>query len=349
MKLLRPKQIEFNNVELTAAEWYSRREFGLTPRESEKLVAWLNADSRHAEVFNQLEETSQILDQWSEALPALSNRLPFAPRTVRATNFRRWSWVAALAALIAVIGVSAWRIRAFKLASYTLTAATEVGGLRTLALADGSSIRLNTDSAVDVRYSKEQRLVRLIRGEALFTVAKNHARPFYVEAGGVSIRAIGTAFDVCLRSNRVDVLVTEGKVRVEDSAQGDSLLPAISDTNEPPVLEAGNGAVVAIHPMGQAASIATVVAVPAREIARTLAWQERRLEFGSVPLSEVVAEFNRYNTHKLVINDPGLAAQQFGGTFRATSYETLLSLLERNFDVVLDRHENETILRRRGH
>jgi transmembrane sensor len=343
------EQKEFDDVEITAAEWFSRKEFGLTPQQSEELIQWLNADSYHARVFTQLEQTSRALDRWSETLPTLSDLPLYSPRVGRTVKFHRWSCAAALAALIAIIAFVTYRTCPPRSLPYTLTAATAVGGLRTLSLPDGSLIRLNTDSTVDIRYLKEERRVRLTRGEALFEVAKNPVRPFFVEAGKVSVRAVGTVFNVRLQTNSVDVLVTEGRVRVEDSAKGGSLLPIVSGSAEPPVLEAGHEAIFDVRPEVATLRLASVVAVPTREIERTLAWQEKRLAFGSVPLSEVVAEFNRYNTHKLVIDDPGLASQQFGGTFRADGYETLLSLLEQNFDVVLDHHNNETILRRRGH
>jgi transmembrane sensor len=72
------------------------------------------------------------------------------------------------------------------------------------------------------------------------------------------------------------------------------------------------------------------------------------LKFEAVPLSEIVAEFNRYNRHQLVITDPDLAKQKFGGTFRPDGYNTLVHLLEQSFDVVADRHGDIITLHRRG-
>src|SRR5581483_9214616 len=91
---------------------------------------------------------------------------------------------------------------------------TAAGGYERQTLADGSVVELNGNTQVQVAYSPAERRVRLVQGEAHFTVAKNKRRPFWVEAQGVSVRAVGTAFNVRLDPQRVDVLVTEGRVPV---------------------------------------------------------------------------------------------------------------------------------------
>jgi len=85
--------------------------------------------------------------------------------------------------------------------------------------------------------------------------------------------------------------------------------------------------------------------VAAPDLARVLAWQERRLEFVAAPLAEIVAELNRYNRTQLVVADAALAAQRFGGSFRADQPETLVRLLETRFGLRAERRGDETILR----
>jgi transmembrane sensor len=224
-----------------------------------------------------------------------------------------------------------------------MIASTEVGVMRTLPLADGSVVQLNTDSAISVRFTATERRVELVRGEAHFQVTKNPARPFIVSAGTVAVRAVGTAFDVRMRPEAVEVLVTEGKVRVDDTAKGQSLLPTPA-AGETPLLIAGERAFI---PVGTPVKLipATVTAVAASEIGQRLAWQARRLEFVATPLSEMVTEFNRYTQHKLVIADARLAQRRFGGTFSAGDNEELVRLLEAEFGVIAEREANETKLR----
>ncbi|HLP26553.1 MAG TPA: FecR domain-containing protein, partial [Acidobacteriota bacterium] len=192
-----------------------------------------------------------------------------------------------------------------------------------------------------------ERRIELLRGEAHFDVAKNPARPFIVAANHVAVRAVGTAFNVRLRDDAVDVLVTEGKVQVNDTVKGASLLPAAPDRAGAPLLVQGERVRVSLvtETEKSAPPVVAISEVAAVEMRRALAWQERRLEFEDLPLTDVVAEFNRYNQTKLVIADPALHAKRFSGTFRADAYEPFVRLLEENFGVATERNAHGIELR----
>jgi transmembrane sensor len=224
-----------------------------------------------------------------------------------------------------------------------------VGGLRTLVLPDGSVIELNTDSAVDIAYNRKSRLVTLAQGEAHFNVAKDPSRPFVVSVNNVAVRAVGTAFKIRLRNENIDVLVTEGRVRLDDKHHGVSLLPPAPAAAEPAVLAAGHRALIHAPAPKQKGSAkpAVVTSVAEQEISRELAWQQKRLEFGPTPLSVIVAEFNRYNQHQLVLADAELNSLSVGGSFEASGYETLVRLLESSFEIRAERRAHETLLHRR--
>jgi transmembrane sensor len=212
----------------------------------------------------------------------------------------------------------------------------------------GSVLKLNTDSAVEVRFTADERRVELVRGEVFFTVTKNPRRPFVVHAGQVAVRAVGTAFDVRMRPQAIEVLVSEGKVQVNDTVSGASLLAVEpTETGEVPaggpLLVAGKRAIIPVQMAARAP--AEVETVEPETIARALAWQKRQLQFATATLAEMTAEFNRYNRHQLVIADARLAELQLGGTFPAGDYEVFVQLLEANFEVVAERRENETVLR----
>jgi transmembrane sensor len=171
-------------------------------------------------------------------------------------------------------------------------------------------------------------------------VAKNSAWPFYVEAGGIAVRAVGTAFNVRLRTAGVEVLVTEGKVRVGDPVRAASpAKPEFPDAApDLPLLNAGERMLIPVagSPAEPVTPVAPVV-MPAAEIARTLAWQDQRIEVVAVPLAELVAEFNRYNGQELVVEDAALAARRFGGSFRVDAPETFARLLETRFGLRVER------------
>lgn len=256
------------------------------------------------------------------------------------------AWIIMLAAVAAIALVLSTLFRAPPHA-----AETAVGVVQKYDLPDGSVAQLNTNSAIDTAFTATERRVRVVRGQVFFTVAKDPARPFIVTAGGVAVRAVGTAFDVRQRDSTVEVLVTAGRVRVDDASLKRSLLPSSSApaANEPPLLVAGERAIVPLPSRSSAinAARATVEKVPPAAAQRSLAWQENRLEFDSVPLAEIVEEFNRFNRHRLIIGDAVLAARRFTGTFRADSYDSLVRLLETSFDVTAVRRDTETVLQLR--
>jgi transmembrane sensor len=334
---------EDRTIEVAAATWLSLRDAGLSPEQEVELSCWLEENPEHARVFTELSGMWTKLDGLAAARPSgAPDAGLLAPRR-RSWFARHAPVVLATAAMIAVAGLAVWRalpVSPDDGQTLVQRAATEVGVQQTVSLPDGSIVRMNTDSAVEINYTAAERRVRLVRGEAHFAVAKNPQRPFIVTAGKVDVRAVGTAFNVRRRSEAVEVLVTEGKVRVDDTVKGESLLQP-REKGETPLLNAGERAI--IQPAVARPPVVASVAAP--EMERTLAWQDRRLEFVASPLVEVVAEFNRYNRHKLVIADPRLGGQQFGGSFRADGFEALVRLLESDFGVEVERRENETILR----
>jgi transmembrane sensor len=334
-------------IEAAAAVWITRRDAGLSEAETAAFISWLQQDARHAEVFAELDATWKSFNRLAKAKPATSappNADLLAPRR-RRSHRALWAAAALTAAAAVVFLAMAWP-RVPAPAGLRQNLVTAIGVLQRTELPDGSVVQVNTDSAVEVQYTATERRVRLVRGEAHFTVAKNPDRPFIVSAGQVAVRAVGTAFNVRLRSAAVEVLVTEGKVQVNDSVQGGSLLMPQAGV-ETPLLIAGERATIPTQAVtGRAA--ATVAPLAPVEVGRALAWQERRLEFYDVPLREVVAEFNRYNTHQIVIADSRLLELPVNSTFRPDGYPEFLRLLEGNkLGIIAERSEDQTILKRK--
>ena len=337
-----------------AAEWVWRRLEGLTRTEQNDFERWLRIEE-HAVVFAEMSETSELLDRLRDPVLASPREVSAAKGQSFAGNVnRRGAWFAstalAAAATVAILCAVWWRPVSSD-TSYSSQVVTEIGGPRRFDLPDGSIVRMNTDSTMEVRYTKTERRVSLTRGEAHFTVAKNSARPFRVQAGTVSVRAVGTEFNVRYRPDTVEVLVTEGSVQVKDTPVASGAaenLPSLPLPASERLLVAGQRLTVALDPPSADISpVAPVVtAIAPEEIARKLAWRERRLEFDDVPLAQVVAEFNRYNKHQLDIGDPELRAVRVGGAFATHGYASFVEILEQSFDVVAERHPDRTILRK---
>ncbi len=334
-------------IEAAAAAWLSLRDRGMDAAETAEFVRWLQKDPQHAAIFAELDAVWKNLDRLG-AVVAPAGAAPPPDADLLAPRVRPPHRRAQIGATLAVAAAAAIFLFAFSMFHRPPhTAETAVGAFQQLDLPDGSVAQLNTDSAIDIDFSAAERRVRVVRGEVFFNVTKNPSRPFIVTSGRVAVRAVGTAFNVRCRGGAVEVLVTEGQVRVDDSRRGESVLPPAASSAAPALLVAGERAIVALPENATASGPVTAVVekVAAPATLHALAWQERRLEFDAVPLAEVAREFNRYNRQHLQIADPGLAARRFSGTFRADGFESFVRLLENDFGVTATRTDHEIILR----
>ena len=321
-------------LEAIAGVWLSLRDRGMNATETEAFMRWLQEDPRHASVFATLDETWRDLDQLSTLVRPGT---PANPDTLAPRYRRRLAKVPMLAfgtaaALAALLCVFAWRGH---LPAHF--AETSIGAFQNVELPDGSTAQLNTDSAIDVDMRPTERGVRVVRGEVHFTVKKDSSRPFIATADNIRVKAIGTAFVVRSRETAVEVLVTEGRVQLQDL--NNQLLALPGDPIGAQGVSAGQRALVPTT-KGDRLVIRGEVQlerISDEEIRRRLAWQGQRLEFDSTPLGEVVAEFNRYNRTQLVVEDPEIGTRPFTGSFRADGYEAFAALLEKNFGVTIAR------------
>ncbi|MGH7957857.1 MAG: FecR family protein, partial [Opitutaceae bacterium] len=325
---------EFRAIGEQAAAWFGRCEIGLTPEQKREFMRWLEADERHGEALRDMDETWDFLDGLKEIKrPVMAPAREPSGISPATRRFAR-PLIFAAAAAVALAFAGLWA--PWNEAPIVREAITEAGGMKKLELPDGSIVYLNASSGAKIRFTETIRLVELLHGEAHFAVAKDAARPFVVTTGEVAVKAVGTAFNVRREAQTVEVFVTEGKVRLEDATKGASLLshgaspttspprapgnanpaPASPILAEPGLLVAGQRASVPLS--ATAAPQAAVIApIAAAEMQQALAWRARQLEFDMTPLTQVVAEFNRYNGHQLVIDDVDLGRQPFGGSFQA--------------------------------
>jgi transmembrane sensor len=282
-------------IDAEAAGWAARIDRGpLEPTQERMFQAWLHADVRCAGAYARMRA---LTSERARALgpdfdPAAFGAEPFMARRA----MLRLGGALAASALIAVTGTwAALRNRGLF--------STGKGETKVIALKDGSVVTLNTDSEMRVHYSDTLRSVELIRGEALFDVAKNGARPFVVAAGDTRVRVVGTSFSVRhLDATPVQVLVREGIVEVFKPAAGAA--PVRITANNMAVDDGGS-------------QIAAMV-VPAAQVHRQMAWQNGELAFEGETLSQAVQEFSRYSDTRIVIDDPALAKEEIAGLFKAT-------------------------------
>ncbi len=332
-------------IAAAAAAWVVRRDRGLTPAEARDFAAWQAADPRHAAELQRLDGTWQTLDQLGAApgLSALADDVLQRART-RSTRRRRMIYrLLGAAAAVAIGWLAFWQTGAGDAPAGAAVPKSNVQVLastaRHLFLPDGSIAELNGDSVIETDFTTSERRIRLVKGEAHFFVTKNPLRPFLVTAGQVTVRAVGTAFNVRLGSDKVEVLVTEGKVALDGTA------PVITSPSTPPAVAAltvGQRAQIEPTPAG-VLPVAEIDHLKPSEVDESLGWQAMRLVFDRTPLDEVIAAFNRHNIRQFVLADPSLRELTLTGTFRADNARVFARLLEASVDVRAESRAGDVI------
>jgi transmembrane sensor len=244
----------------------------------------------------------------------------------------RWRWAFGAAAALATIVAIGW-FSYNRLGPGTLFS-TAIGEQASVSLPDGSTLELNSNSFARVDYSKASRVIHLDRGEAFFKVAHDPQRPFWVVGGGSWVRAVGTAFNVYLRSAGVEVIVSEGTVKVGSAEALRGGVPS----DEAIASSAASLLTVGQRADLQGAATATRQLSPS-EVQRSVSWREGTVYFENQPLSDVIAELGRYTSLELIVKDDALRLLPVGGTFKANpeGAEALLTMLERGFGLRVSR------------
>jgi transmembrane sensor len=231
------------------------------------------------------------------------------------------------AALVLGFGVmSAWYFLDSDPNSYR----SAIGDTKVVSLADGSTVTLNTNSAIHVGLTAAERRIDLDRGEAFFEVAKDPRRPFIVATGGKRIIAVGTKFSVFRGDLDTRVVVTEGQVKVEEVEAGGPVGP-VTQLPAGSIAQAGSAGVLVKH-----SSVA--------EAETYMSWRSGYIALRDTELAAAVAEFNRYNQKQLVIADRSIAEIRIGGNLRATNVDAFVRVLEQGFPVRAEDQGNRIVL-----
>jgi transmembrane sensor len=287
------------------------------------------------ELTNSRGAESSRPDIAARAAPDFSSspaELPQAPPANRQRRgVQRWRF-AAIAASIALLAIPAtFYLQSFRSSTY----AAAIGEQRSIALADGSTVELNSRSKIVVRYTKQERRVELLQGQALFRVTKDVTRPFIVKTGATLVRAVGTEFDVYQKREDTVVTVVEGRVAILTSRTGalaDHDVPTGAGPRHPNVDfpavapgQIGNILVAAGEQLTVTPKRIQIAEHP--NIASATAWTQRQLVFESASLADVADEFNRYNERQLIVGDPRLETFHVSGVFSSTDPASLIRFL----------------------
>lgn len=296
-----------------AADWYARLSSDkCTPDDLTCFDAWF-AEPGNAAAFNRTKATLARMDALqldSAAITALKARPAVHP------PLQRWrllaGTVAAMAAAVVIV-TSAVLVPAGSSGSEVTQLAQALryeagpGEIRLITLPDQSALHIGSGSTVSVRYTPQQREIILERGQAYFEVARDPARPFEVLARSRSVVAIGTAFDVRLDGDRVEVTLVEGRVAIGPARAGRKV-----------TLRSGERYSLD----GNRETVTTLDALAAT------AWRTGMLQFGDVSLDEAVERFNSHSARRLHLKDEALAGMRIGGRFRTNDADAFADALQ---------------------
>ncbi|WP_116809810.1 FecR family protein [Steroidobacter cummioxidans] len=334
-----------------AGDWFLR--VRSRKADSELHAAWLHwieADPAHREAFAAVQTIWDAVGQvdpppWPRpeelaGLAAIDASVPPAPRNTQrrfhANRRRLGSWALAaglatcfIALLVARVDLTEW------LTGGAQRIATARGEQQSAVLSDGSRIELGGLTGVEVQFSSERRLVIADEGEVFYRIEHDPSRPFVVQAGPVSVKAIGTAFSVRREAGTVSVVVTEGVVEVNTLSQ-----KGAATTGSVSRVQAGER-IRFDHGQLQAAPQAV-------HTDHDVVWRRGRLRFEEEPLRVVVASLNRYTTRPIVLGDPSLQELRFTGTVFDDSVEDWLMGVQVIFKVTVDdSHPDRVVIQAR--
>lgn len=309
-----------------AGRWLARLQGDITPQVERDFATWLEADPLHRRAYE------RAAGDWRDSVMLADSevgrtrglrRAPFLMR--RTTHVGAAGLGLATVLALATVGL-VHRDEPFALVSPAEAAnyRTAIGEIRTVRLADGSQLTLDTATLVRVTFTSDKRRLTLERGRARFRVAPDGRRPFIVGVAGGEVVARNAVFDVS---------VAERPARVATISGGVELLAAPSGADAPSQMLAA----------GQQMRLGGD-AVP-KPISRTDAqWISGMLGLDATPLGDAIAAINRYNRLQLRLADPGLADLSVTGAFRARDPQGFARGVAAMFDLSIDRSSDAAII-----
>jgi transmembrane sensor len=301
-----------------ALAWFARLQADDVSDEARgEFEIWYHADPRHAEAYDKslklwdlLQLPAERVQQRLQADAAKTKTEPSPdgkglgkgrlPPPASGRTLHR----VALGCLGLLLLVAGWRLPEHW-QNWRSDYHTAAGQQLSVELADGSRLTLNTDTALVVRYSDSLRQIELLRGEAYFEVAPNKQRPFVVDGGQATARAVGTAYSVRKHAEELRVVVSEGTVEIgADSAK--ALVHAAEQAE---------------YRQGRLQAVAKL------DNDDALAWRRSQTVFHRQPLTQVLEEVNRYRRGRIVAVNPQLAERVVNGVFNNGDPDAVLAAL----------------------
>jgi transmembrane sensor len=311
-----------------ASEWVQRLNESSEQALAYQWMQWCGADPMNLPAFEQMQ---RLWNAFPEARATTSHPPPLAKRLKHRDRL-----IALAASIVLLVGVAGWFALSY---SDDRELETAVGEQRSISLPDGSRLDLAPDSLVNTRFTVARRDVRLVRGQAFFSVSHSAVRPFIVHANSLTVTAVGTEFDVRISPSGTAITVGEGRVTVAPDVER-ARSGSRSNTE---IVRASDGQRVTFSKSAHRLNVATVDSKMAGS------WRDGTLQFVGEPLEDVINAINRYTAPPIVVA-PAFQQTRFTGTVSPSKVRDWLKALERIYPVeVVDQGANGVLIRSRAH
>jgi transmembrane sensor len=327
-----------NIIDHEASIWLVRLDDGNLSDESRKeLKHWLSSDSRHSIA---LKAMTSIWDDMDEVL-VTNDRVNLPKNVILWPILKPIFEPILIAASISFIAIFIWFAMPVDVQKNSYV--TLVGQQLDATFDDGSVIQLNTNSHIETEFTDEKRIVKLIKGEALFDVAHDPNRPFIVYAGDRLVQAIGTQFVVHLESENIQVTVTDGKVKMS-KVPLNKTLKDIKSLNNTTIQKDDVYIIKGEKVIVGSDHTPKISLINSENMLRELSWLDGKLIFDNEELFDVIEEINRYIDIKIVLKDPSLHKTPISGRFDLADSEALIEAIELSFNMKSQRIDTNQVL-----
>jgi transmembrane sensor len=296
-----------------AIAWFTKvQENSLSNLDQRQFQAWMAQSHAHAQAY---QETCQLWNNTAFNLALGQAKLSYPLRRTKShptrRHHRRWVSALAMAASVALFMVWSDPMTWLQADFYT-----HAGEQQTVQLSDGSSVTLNTDTALSLAFTSDQRRIKLLKGEAYFSVQTDAQRLFVVDSGDTETQVLGTCFIVRDGTNEDKVKVLKGLVKVSNLQFRQSVF---------------------LHPDEQVTNTPSGLTAINKSTNKDSAWLQGRLSFQDMPMEEVVNELDRYLPGLILLSDSSLKDCRINARFDITHPELALDALEQTLPIKITR------------
>lgn len=342
---IKPQHLIEDEILEISCDWIAKIDRGLTESETIQFQEWLFEQPEHLE---QMLKTAKMWDKLDD-LARLSDIFP-QNQVKRKKSSIVWGSLAA-SLILAFTFVFFNFNHTFDENTNILVSQpvesiyqTKIGEIDSITLPDNSVLVLNTNTIVHMKYTNEVRVLELKQGEIHIDVAHDESRPLSVLANGKMIQAVGTAFNVEVSSDIVELIVTEGKVLVEDKSANQFNADIANNKIKLPQTSLAVSKGERIDLDKKLIKTKKVVRLAPIDIISSLSWQERKLIFRGETLAHVVDEISRYTDLKIELdNNDELKKINVVGVFKTGDVTELLAEFKKHFNITHEKTSDNKI------